>query len=74
MKLLEQTKSINSSRPIWLVVSKRVEWPQAVCHRNSRKAVLRVACPQDIEGLGMAGPGETLGSPWIPLPYGPEYS
>jgi hypothetical protein len=27
-----------------------------------------VACPQGAEGLGMVGPGETLGSPWIPLP------
>jgi hypothetical protein len=30
-------------------------WPQA-------------ARPQGLEGSGMAGPGETLGSPWIPLP------
>ena len=29
---------------------------------------LGVARPQGVEGLGMAGPGETLGSPWIPLP------
>jgi hypothetical protein len=30
-----------------------------------------VACPQGVEGLGMAGPGETLGSPWPPLAIGP---
>jgi hypothetical protein len=23
--------------------------------------------PQGVEGSGMAGPGKTLGSPWIPL-------
>jgi hypothetical protein len=39
--------------------------------RNGCKAGLVVACPQGIEGSGMAGPGETSGSPWIPLPYGP---
>jgi hypothetical protein len=31
------------------------------------KAVLGVARPQGIEGSGMAGPGETLRSLWIPL-------
>jgi hypothetical protein len=31
------------------------------------KAVLGVTRPQGVEGLGMAGWGETLGSPWIPL-------
>jgi hypothetical protein len=35
---------------------------------NSRKAVWGVARPQGVERLGLAGPGETLGSPWIPLP------
>jgi hypothetical protein len=39
--------------------------------RNGHKAVSVVARPQGVEGLGMGGPGETLGSPWIPLPYGP---
>jgi hypothetical protein len=34
---------------------------------NGRKAVWGVARPQGIEGLGMAGPHETLGSLWIPL-------
>jgi hypothetical protein len=29
-----------------------------------------MAHPQGIEGSGREGPGETLGSPWIPLPYG----
>jgi hypothetical protein len=33
--------------------------------------VLRVAHPQGIEGSGMAGPGETLGSPWPPLAIRP---
>jgi hypothetical protein len=32
--------------------------------RNGRKAVSVVARPQGIEGSGMAGPVETLGSPW----------
>jgi hypothetical protein len=35
--------------------------------RNGRKTVLGVAGPQGVEGLGMAGPCETLKSPWIPL-------
>jgi hypothetical protein len=35
--------------------------------RNGHKAVLRVARPHGVEGSGMAGPGETLGNPWIPL-------
>jgi hypothetical protein len=35
--------------------------------QNGIKAVLGVARPQGIEGLGMAGLGETLGSPWILL-------
>jgi hypothetical protein len=37
---------------------------------NGRNAVLGVARPQGVEGLGMAGRGETLGSPWILLPVG----
>jgi hypothetical protein len=35
--------------------------------RNGRKANSRVARPQSVEGLGMAGPFETLGSPWLQL-------
>jgi hypothetical protein len=35
--------------------------------RNGHKAVSGLARPQGVQGLGMAGPGETLGSPWIPL-------
>jgi hypothetical protein len=35
--------------------------------RNGRKAVSAVARLQSVEGSGMAGPEETLGSPWIPL-------
>jgi hypothetical protein len=35
---------------------------------NGLKAIWEVARPQGVEGSGMAGPGETLGSPWIPLP------
>jgi hypothetical protein len=43
--------------------------------RNSRQAVLGVARLQGIKwsgmvGPGMAGPGETLGSPWIPHAIG----
>jgi hypothetical protein len=32
------------------------------------EAVWGVARPQGVEGSGMAGPHETLESPWIPLP------
>jgi hypothetical protein len=42
--------------------------------RNGLKDVSGVARPQGEEGSGMAGPGETLKSPWIPLviqAYGP---
>jgi hypothetical protein len=35
--------------------------------KNVCKAVSGVARPQSIEWSGMAGPGETLRSPWIPL-------
>jgi hypothetical protein len=35
--------------------------------RNGCKAVSGVACPKGVEGLGMAGLIETLGSPWPPL-------
>jgi hypothetical protein len=35
--------------------------------RNGHKAISGVAHPQGVEGLGMAGPGETLRSPWLPL-------
>jgi hypothetical protein len=45
-----------NSRPVWEGVSKGEE------------DVWGVVCPQGVEGSGMAGPGETLGSPWIPLP------
>jgi hypothetical protein len=38
--------------------------------RNSHKAVSGVSRPQGIDWLGMAGLGETLGSPWIPLAIG----
>jgi hypothetical protein len=36
-----------------------------------RKAVSRVACPQGVEDLGMAGPSDTSGSPWPPLAIRP---
>jgi hypothetical protein len=60
-------------RPVRRGVSKGVEderrlpalW--AGHPRNGCKAVLGVARPQGIEGLGVVGPGETLGSLWIPL-------
>jgi hypothetical protein len=35
---------------------------------NGHKAVWGVARLQGLEGSGLAGLGETLGSPWIPLP------
>jgi hypothetical protein len=61
------------SRPVRRGVSKGVEdgrrppvlW--AGHPQNGRKAVLGVACPQGVEGMGMADLAETLGSPWIPL-------
>jgi hypothetical protein len=34
---------------------------------NGHEAVSGMARPQSVEGSGMAGPGETLGSPLIPL-------
>jgi hypothetical protein len=42
--------------------------PQVACREgwppgNGSKIVLGVVRPQGIEGLGMTGPGETLGSP-----------
>jgi hypothetical protein len=39
--------------------------------RNGSKAVSGMALPQGVEGSGMAGPDETLGSPWPPLPSRP---
>jgi hypothetical protein len=36
--------------------------------RNGLKVVSGLACLQGVEGLGMAGPGETLESPSPPLP------
>jgi hypothetical protein len=56
-----------------VIVSKRVEDGRRpptlrVSHpRNCPKAVSGVARPQGVKGLGIAGPGETLGSLWIPL-------
>jgi hypothetical protein len=38
---------------------------------NSCMAVSGVARLQGVKGSGMAGPGETLGSPWPPLAKGP---
>jgi hypothetical protein len=32
--------------------------------RNGHEAICGVARSQGVKGLGMAGPGETLGSPW----------
>jgi hypothetical protein len=54
-------------------VSKRVEDGhrppalQAGHPRNGCEAVLGVVHPQRVEGAGMAGTGETLGSPWPSL-------
>jgi hypothetical protein len=47
-----------SSRPVRRGVSKGVE---------DGPPALGVAPPQGVEGLGKAGPVETLGRPWIPL-------
>jgi hypothetical protein len=52
----------SSSRPVQRAVSKGVEDGQ-------RPPALQVARPQGIEGLGMAGPGETLGSPCHKNPH-----
>jgi hypothetical protein len=41
---------------------------------NGSNAISGVACPQGIDGLGMANPGETLGSPWPPLAIRPSLS
>jgi hypothetical protein len=67
------TATNSSSRPVRRGVSNGVEdgrSPPALraCHpRNGRKAVSGVACPQGVKVLSMAGPGETLESPWIPF-------
>jgi hypothetical protein len=59
--------------PVRRGVSKGVEESRrppalwAVHPRNGRKAFSGVARPQGLEGSGLAGPGETLGNPWIPL-------
>jgi hypothetical protein len=39
--------------------------------RNTRKAVLGMTCPQGIEGSGMAGLSDTLGTPWPSLALRP---
>jgi hypothetical protein len=57
-----------------LAVSKGVEDGrrlQAGHPINTLKTVLGVARPQGIEGLGMAGPSQTSGSPWPPLAIHP---
>jgi hypothetical protein len=54
-------RTISNIRPVREGVSKGEE-------DGRRPPVLPVARPQGIEGWGMAGQGETLGSPWIPLP------
>jgi hypothetical protein len=41
--------------------------PWAGLPQNTCKAVLGVAHLQGVEGSGMAGPSETLGSSWPPL-------
>jgi hypothetical protein len=38
---------------------------------NSCKAISWVASSQGIDEIGMAGPGKTLGSPWLPLAIRP---
>jgi hypothetical protein len=65
------------TRLVWRGVSKGVEedcrLPALRVGRpqNGPKAFLGVACPQGLKGLEMVGLGETLGSLWILLAYGP---
>jgi hypothetical protein len=70
--MTDATMRTNAKFPegVWHGVSKGVE----VCLWTgdpSCKAVSRVACSQGVEGLGMAGPSDTLGSPWPPLSMRP---
>jgi hypothetical protein len=66
--------SNNDIRPVREVVSKgeedgrRSPTLRAGHPPNGRKTIWGVAHLQGVEGLSMAGAGETLGSPWIPLP------
>jgi hypothetical protein len=46
-------------------VQKGKRWPQAT------RPVSGMARQQGVEGSGMAGPGDTLGSPWPPLAIRP---
>jgi hypothetical protein len=56
----------------WQGVSKKVEdGRRSPALWEGCKAVLGVAHPHGVEGLGMAGPSETLESPWRPLPIRP---
>jgi hypothetical protein len=43
----------------------RAQWRRTAW--GVQTAVSGVACPQGVERQGMEGPGETLGSPWLPL-------
>jgi hypothetical protein len=49
----------------------KCEASSRLARRGVSKAVSGVSSPQGVERLSMAGPGETLGSPWIPLPIRP---
>jgi hypothetical protein len=46
-------------------ITRRTAW--GVQRGRCCKAVSGVAHLQEVKGSGMAGPGETLGSPWPPL-------
>jgi hypothetical protein len=62
---------------VWRGVSKGVEdgckplalWVGYLS--NGQKAVSEVARMQGVEGLGMVGPRDTLGSPWPPFAIRP---
>jgi hypothetical protein len=50
---------------------RRLQSLRADHSRNGHEAVSAMACLYGVEGSGMAGPGETLGTSWPPLPIRP---
>jgi hypothetical protein len=61
-------------RGVWCGVPKRVEdscKPLSCGQATPEKAISGAAHPQGLEGSGMAGPDETLESPWPPLAIRP---
>ena len=65
---------MNASRPVRCGVSRPVRCGVSKGEEDGRRppahgqANPRSGRPQGVERSGMAGPGETLGSPWPPLP------